>query len=298
MKRALLFPGQAAQFVGMGQHLYASGGQSKEIIEQANDLMGLDLSKAMFEGPVETLTQTIYTQPAVFLHSYLVYLDQNDNAEFSAVAGHSLGELTALVAAGVLSFEDGLRLVKARAEAMQMACDKVPGTMAAILGMGDADVEAICAGIDAIVIPANYNCPGQLVVSGSKEGIDAAIEKCKEAGARRALEISVGGAFHSPLMEPAMDAFREAAEATTFNDAKIPVYQNVDAKAHTDATEIKANIIKQVISPVRWTQSIQNMIADGIDTYVEVGGKGKIIMGMLRKISREIEVSLWSEQEA
>lgn len=297
MKRALLFPGQAAQFVGMGQHLYAKGGQSKEIIEQANDLMGLDLSTVMFDGPVETLTQTIYTQPAVYLHSYLVYLDQNDGEDVSAVAGHSLGELTALVAAGVLSFEDGMRLVKARAEAMQMACDKVPGTMAAILGMADADVEEICAGIDAIVIPANYNCPGQLVVSGSKEGIDAAIEKCKEAGAKRALEISVGGAFHSPLMEPAMDAFREAAEATTFADAQIPVYQNVDAQAHTDATEIKANIIKQVISPVRWTQSIQHMIADGIDTYVEVGGKGKIIMGMLRKISRDIDVSLWSEQE-
>ncbi len=295
MGKAFLFPGQASQFVGMGQQLAAKSPELKSIIDKADDVMGLDLSTVMYEGPEEKLKETIYTQPAVFLHSYLVWRDQAGDATPDAVAGHSLGELTALVVAGVLTFEEGLYLVKKRAEAMQAACEQNPSTMAAILGMEDAAVEELCAGIDAVVVPANYNCPGQLVISGSKEGITAAVEAAKEAGARRALEISVGGAFHSPLMEPAMEAFSAAVGEVSFSDAQIPVYQNVDAKAHQDKDEIKENIIKQVISPVRWTQSIQQMIADDIDSFVEIGGKGKILLGMLRKISRQVEAEVWVE---
>ena len=297
MNRAFIFPGQASQFVGMGKNLYAKSARFKSIIESANEIMGFDLASIMFEGPDELLTETINTQPAVFLHSYMVYQDMYDGQSPAAVAGHSLGEITALVIAGVLTFEDGLYLVKRRAEAMQKACEMNPSTMAAILGLDDDKVEEVCRSIDGVVVPANYNCPGQLVISGSNEAIALAIEKCKEVGAKRALEISVGGAFHSPLMRPAMQYFGQAVEEVKFNDAQVPVYQNVDARAHIDADEIKNNIIQQVISPVRWTHSIQNMLADNILSFVEIGGKGKILMGMVRKISREAEINLWIENE-
>ena len=291
---AYLFPGQAAQFIGMGNNLIQSSAEAKDILQLADEVLGLNLSEVMSQGPEETLKETKYTQPAVFVHSYMVFNHRfNQGLEMSAVAGHSLGELTALVAAGSLSFEDGLKLVKVRAEAMQEACDTNPGTMAAILGMEDHVVEEICANIDHIVVAANYNCPGQLVISGSKKGIDEAILKCQEAGARRALEIAVGGAFHSPLMEPAIERFAAAVEGTRFSKPRVPVYQNVDAQAHMNVDNIKSNLIHQVISPVRWTQSIQNMIHDGHSSFTEVGGKGRVLMGMLRKISREISVEIW-----
>ncbi len=293
MAKAYLFAGQAAQFVGMGQSLTAD---YQKYFDQANDVMGFDLSKIMIEGPEEGLKETINTQPAVFLHSYLVWLKNHaTHNEPNAVAGHSLGELTALVVAGVISFEDGLNLVKSRAEAMQMACEQNPSTMAAILGMDDALVEEICGSIDEVVVPANYNCPGQLVISGSKEGIDKAIEACKEGGARRALEISVGGAFHSPLMEPAVEKFKAAVNEVSFHNAAIPVYQNVVAEAVTDAQTIKQNIIDQVTSSVRWTQTIKNMMANDINHFVEIGGKGRILQGMVRKVSREVETEVWVE---
>ncbi len=294
MKTALLFPGQAAQFVGMGSKIQAQSTTAKEMMAKSDDILGYRLSEIMAEGPVERLTQTIYTQPAVYLHSMLVYDQYKDKAEASAVAGHSLGEISACVAAGVMTFEDGLILVQKRAEAMQKACELNPSTMAAVLGMEDSLVESICAEIDDVV-PANYNCPGQLVISGSKEGITLAIEKCKEAGAKRALEIAVGGAFHSPYMQPAMDDFRAAISSVDMKDAQIPVYQNVDTQPHFLAAEIRDNLINQVINPVRWTASIQRMIADGTENFVEVGGRGKILLGMLRKISREVTSELWQE---
>ncbi len=293
MAKAYLFAGQAAQFVGMGHSLSAN---YQQYFDEANEVMGFDLSKIMIEGPEEDLKQTINTQPAVFLHSYLVWLANHGAHDApAAVAGHSLGELTALVVAGVISFEDGLNLVKSRAEAMQMACEQNPSTMAAILGMEDAIVEKICDGIEEVVVPANYNCPGQLVISGSKEGIDKAIEACKEGGARRALEISVAGAFHSPLMEPAVEQFKAAVDRVNFNDAQIPLYQNVLADAIIDGATIKQNIINQVTSPVRWTQTIMNMIYNEINHFVEIGGKGKILQGMVRKVSREVETEVWVE---
>jgi [acyl-carrier-protein] S-malonyltransferase len=293
MKQAYLFAGQAAQFVGMGEQLNAD---YRTIFEQANEILGFDLRKVMLEGPEDALKQTINTQPAVFLHSYLVWSKYHgDHPSPSALAGHSLGELTALVVGGVISFEDGLSLVKSRAEAMQSACEQNPSTMAAILGMEDHVVEKICANIPEVVVPANYNCPGQLVISGSKEGIDKAIAVCQEQGARRALEISVGGAFHSPLMEPAVEPFAAAVEAISFSDAQIPIYQNVTAEAVTDGDEIKQNIIDQVTSPVRWTQTIQNMIGAGITQFVEIGGKGRILQGMVRKVSRDVDTEVWKE---
>lgn len=295
MKTALLFPGQAAQFVGMGAKISASSETAQTMMTHADNILGYKLSEIMAEGPAEKLTETIYTQPAVYLHSMLVYEQLKGSAEPTAVAGHSLGEITACVAAGVMTFEDGLLLVRKRAEAMQSACELNPSTMAAVLGMDDEKVEEICAGIDDVV-PANYNCPGQLVISGSKEGITKAIEKCKEAGAKRALEIAVGGAFHSPYMQPAMDDFKEAILSVEMKDASIPVYQNVDTKPHTTAGEIRENLINQVISPVRWTGSINRMITDGIENFIEVGGKGKILLGMLRKISREVGSELWQEE--
>lgn len=298
MAKALLFAGQAAQYVGMGRIFKLKDERYANIIDLANEVMGFNLLDIMIEGPEESLKQTINTQPAVFLHSYLSYIDNKTSADTPvALAGHSLGEITALVAGEVLSFEDGLQLVKARAEAMQMACEKNPSTMAAILGMEDNMVENICAQIEGIVVPANYNCPGQLVISGSHDSIKKAIEQCKEAGARRALEISVGGAFHSPLMEPAMAEFKNAVNNVDFNDAQIPIYQNVDAKPHTNAEEIKSNIINQVVSPVKWSQTIQNMISSGINEFCEVGGKGKILMGMVRKVSREVSMNVWGENE-
>ncbi len=294
MKTALLFPGQAAQFVGMGAKITASSEAAQAMLNKADDILGYKLSAIMSEGPVEKLTETIYTQPAVYLHSMLVYEQHKGSAAPVAVAGHSLGEISACVAAGVMTFEDGLKLVRNRAEAMQRACEQNPSTMAAVLGMDDEKVEAICAEIDDVV-PANYNCPGQLVISGSKEGITAAIEMCKEAGAKRALEIAVGGAFHSPFMQPAMDDFKEAIMSVDMKDARIPVYQNVDTKPHAAAEEIRSNLISQVISPVRWTASINRMIEDGTESFIEVGGRGKILLGMLRKISREVGSELWQE---
>lgn len=293
---AFLFPGQASQFVGMGKLMYDRSAKYKSIIESANEIMGFDLGAIMFAGPEDLLKETINTQPAVFLHSYLVYLDQQGDTSPVAVAGHSLGELTALVVAGALSFEDGLRLVKARAEAMQKACDQSQGTMAAILGLDDDKVEEACRQSQGVVIAANYNCPGQLVISGDQLGIRNAMKKCSDAGAKRVLEISVGGAFHSPLMEPAVEPFTQVVRGITFHDASIPIYQNVDAFPHQNAAILKDNLIKQITSPVRWTQTIQNMINDDLLDFVEVGGKGRILMGMVRKISREVQTTVWAEK--
>jgi [acyl-carrier-protein] S-malonyltransferase len=296
MKTALLFAGQAAQFVGMGKILYESSPEAKALLDKANDIMGFDLKEIMFNGPEERLTETKVTQPAVFVHSMMVYEHHKHTlTDVAAVAGHSLGEITALVAAGVISFEQGLRLVKTRATAMQAACDAVPGTMAAILGAEDAMVEEICSSIPHVVIPANYNCPGQLVISGEKEGITAAIEKCKEAGVKRAIEIAVGGAFHSPLMQPAYNTFKTYVESISFADAQYDVYQNVDARSHTAAKDIQLNLIEQVISPVRWTQTIEQMLSDGIEYFIEIGGKGKILAGMVKKIDREALIDIWQE---
>lgn len=295
-KRALLFPGQAAQFVGMGSHITALDATARSLMEEVDAILGYELSEIMYEGPEERLKETIYTQPAVYVHSYLVYHTHKSDMATAAVAGHSLGEITACVAAGVCSFEDGLRLVQIRAEAMQYACEQNPGTMAAILGMEDREVELLCDQVDGMVVPANYNCPGQLVISGSKAAILEAITLAKERGAKRALEISVGGAFHSPLMEPAVARFRDVIEDMTFSDATIPVYQNVDAQPVHKAQMIKDNLIAQITSPVRWTKSIQHMIADGIETFIEVGGKGKILMGMVRKISKEAVIEQWQEK--
>jgi len=296
MSKALIFPGQAAQFVGMGSKITGSQDRAKSLMDQADEILGYQLSDIMYNGPEERLKETIYTQPAVFVHSYLVYDANKDSLQPVAVAGHSLGEITACVAAGVMSFEDGLKLVQVRAEAMQYACEKNPSTMAAILGLEDEVVESVCDKVDGIVVAANYNCPGQLVISGSNEAIQAAIELAKEAGARRALEIPVGGAFHSPLMEPAVEKFVAVINEMDFNNANIPVYQNVNASASQDAATIKENLIAQITSPVRWTKSIQQMIADGVDGFVEVGGRGKVLMGMVRKISREVETTLWQEE--
>jgi malonyl CoA-acyl carrier protein transacylase len=295
MSTALLFPGQAAQFVGMGARMSATDKAAKELLDRADGILGYEISKIMAEGPEEDLKQTVYTQPAVYIHSMLVFNARGSDITYSAVAGHSLGEISACVAAGVMTFEDGLRLVQCRAEAMQEACDSQPGTMAAILGMEDEAVEDICEGIEG-VIPANYNCPGQIVISGTKEGIEQAIITCQEAGARRALEINVGGAFHSRLMEPAVAAFEKMIHGIDMKDASIPVYQNVDAKPHKDAATIRQNLINQVTSPVRWTRSMQNMISDQFDSFKEVGGKGKILMGMMRKISRDVTVEPWVEE--
>jgi len=294
-KTALLFPGQAAQFVGMGQHIYESEEKARDLMDKANDILGYDLKKIMIEGPMETLTQTVYTQPAVYVHSMAVYACRSEEIDVSAVAGHSLGEISACVAAGVLSFEDGLELVDKRARAMQAACEAHPSTMAAVLGMEDDQVEKICAAIEGVV-PANYNCPGQIVISGTKEGIEKAVEQCKEAGARRALVIAVGGAFHSPLMSSAQKELSEFIGDIELTDASIPIYHNVDAKPNQRAAQVKEQLISQVTSPVRWTSTLQGLIKDGHTSFVEVGGKGKILLGMLRKVSREVEAIQWQEK--
>ncbi len=294
-KTVLLFPGQAAQFIGMGKHIYESEKKARVILDAANDILGYDLKKIMVEGPMETLTQTIYTQPAVYVHSMAVYASKSEGAEVSAVAGHSLGEISACVAAGVLNFEDGLRLVDKRARAMQVACEAHPSTMAAVLGMDDEQVESICESIDGVV-PANYNCPGQIVISGTQEGIEKAVELCKEAGARRALVIAVGGAFHSPLMSSAQEELSSFISGLDFSDAAIPIYHNVDAKPNQDASVVKTQLISQVTSPVRWTSTLENLIEDGYSSFIEVGGKGKILLGMLRKVSREVEGIQWHEE--
>jgi len=295
MKTALLFPGQAAQFVGMGQNIYESDERAKATLDKANEVLGYDLRSIMAEGPIEKLTQTIYTQPAVYVHSMAIYACRKDEVTPDAVAGHSLGEISACVAAGVLSYEDGLKLVDKRARAMQAACEANPSTMAAVLGMEDQVVEEICEKIDGVV-PANYSCPGQLVISGTKEGITAAVEACKEAGARRALEIAVGGAFHSPLMQSAQDELADFLATIDMKDALLPIYHNVDAKPNQSAEVIRRHLIDQVTSPVRWTATLQHLIADGFGTFIEVGGKGKILLGMLRKVSREVESIQWPEE--
>ena len=278
--KAFVFPGQGAQFVGMGKDLYDNNPLAKELFEKANDILGFRITDIMFSGTDEELKQTKVTQPAVFLHSVISALCMG--------AGHSLGEFSALVAAGALNFEDGLKLVYARAMAMQKACEAAPSTMAAIVGLDDATIENVCAEINTennVVVPANYNCPGQLVISGNVEAVKAACEKLKAAGAKRALLLPVGGAFHSPLMQPAKDELQAAIEATTFNTPKCAVYQNVDAQAHTDAEEIKANLIAQLTASVRWTQEVQNMIAAGATDFTECG-PGKVLQGMIGKIAK------------
>ena len=287
--KAYVFPGQSAQFEGMGKDLYESSELAKELFEKANEILGYRISDVMFEGTAEDLMQTKITQPAVFLHSIIKAKMAGDDFQPEAVAGHSLGEFSALVASGAMSFEDGLNLVKQRALAMQKACEATPSTMAAIVGLDDEIIEKICDEIDDIVVPANYNSPGQLVISGSISGINKAVEKLKEAGAKRAIVLQVGGAFHSPLMEPALKELGEAIENTEIKIPVCPIYQNVNALPEKDPEMIKYNLIAQLTSPVRWTQTVQNMVKDGFDKYVEVGGNGKVLRGLIRRIDRSVE---------
>lgn len=288
--KAFVFPGQGSQFVGMGKYLYDNNDKAKELFEKANEILGFRITDIMFAGTDAELTQTKVTQPAVFLHSVISALCLGEDFAPSMVAGHSLGEFSALVAAGALSFEDGLKLVYARATAMQKACEAAPGTMAAVIGLPDETIENVCKECSTpgnIVVPANYNCPGQLVISGNVDAINKACEKLKAAGAKRALPLKVGGAFHSPLMQPAKEELQKAIEATEFSTPKCPVYQNVDGKPHTDAAEIKANLIAQLTSSVRWTSSVQNMIADGADDFTECG-PGKALQGMIGRIDKNV----------
>ena len=288
--KAFVFPGQGAQFVGMGKDLYETNALAKKYFDRADEILGFKITEIMFNGTDEQLKETKVTQPAVFLHSVIQALCLGDSFNPAMVAGHSLGEFSALVASGALDFEDGLRLVASRANAMQKACEINSGTMAAIIGLPDEKVEEICASVSSegdIVVAANYNCPGQLVISGNVNAVNAACEKLKEAGVKRALPLKVSGAFHSPLMQPAKDELQAAIEKTTFKTPKCPVYQNVDAKPHTDAEEIKLNLIAQLTSPVRWTASVQTMIHDGADDFTECG-PGKALQGMIGRIDKNV----------
>lgn len=286
--KAYVFPGQGSQFVGMGKDLYENSTLAKEMFEKANEILGFRITDIMFAGTDEDLKQTKVTQPAIFLHSVILAKTLGDSFKPEAVAGHSLGEFSALVANGVLTFEDGLRLVSQRALAMQKACEAVPSTMAAILGIDDEIVEKICAEIDGVVVPANYNCPGQLVISGSVDAINMACEKLKEAGAKRALVLPVGGAFHSPLMAPAKEELAKAIHATTFSKPTCAVYQNVNALPVIIPDEIKLNLIEQLTAPVKWTQIMTNMLADGVTSVTEVG-PGKVLQGLFKKMDRDLE---------
>ena len=288
--KAYIFPGQGAQFTGMGLDLYNNSQMAQELFEQANEILGFRITDIMFEGTADQLKQTNVTQPAIFLHSVILAKVLWNSFQPEMVAGHSLGELSALVAAGVLSFEDGLQLVSKRAKAMQKACEIMPSTMAAVLGLEDQVVEEVCDVVDGVVVAANYNCPGQLVISGEVSAIGTASELLKEKGARRALVLPVGGAFHPPMMEPAREELAAAIKETQFNEPACPVYQNVPASAVTSATEIKENLMKQLTAPVKWTQSIQSMIADGGTQFIEVG-PGKVLQGLMRKIDRSVEAS-------
>ncbi|MFA8433744.1 MAG: ACP S-malonyltransferase [Marinifilaceae bacterium] len=288
--KAYVFPGQGAQFVGMGKDLYENSPLAKELFDKANEILGFNITELMFNGTDEDLKQTKVTQPAIFLHSVILAKTLGDDFKPEMVAGHSLGEFSALVANGALSFEDGLKLVSQRAMAMQKACEIEPSTMAAIIGLADEVVEATCAEIEEVVVPANFNCPGQLVISGSMKGIEIACEKLKEKGAKRALPLKVGGAFHSPLMEPARVELEEAINNTTFAQPTCPVYQNVDAKPVSDPEVIKKNLVAQLTAPVRWTQIMQNMIADGASSFTEVG-PGKVIQGLVKKVDRKMETA-------
>lgn len=288
--KAYIFPGQGAQFVGMGKDLYDNNPEAKALFEKANDILGFRITDLMFEGTEEDLKQTKVTQPAIFLHSVILAKSLGDEFKPDMVAGHSLGEFSALVASGALSFEEGLKLVSKRAQAMQKACEAAPSTMAAVIALPDEKVEEICESISHVVAPANYNCPGQLVISGTHEGIDEACEKLLAAGAKRAMKLKVGGAFHSPLMKPAEEELAEAIEAAEFNTPVCPVYQNVDGKPHTDPKEIKENLIKQLTAPVRWTQDIQAMINDGATEFIELG-PGAVLQGLVKKINKEVSTS-------
>lgn len=288
--KGYVFPGQGAQFIGMGKDLYDNSPLAKELFDKANEILGFNITEVMFNGTDEQLKETKVTQPAIFLHSTILAKVLGDDFKPDMIAGHSLGEFSALVANGVLAFEDGLKLVSQRALAMQKACEAEPSTMAAILGLDDKDVELVCEKAEGIVVPANYNCPGQLVISGSVDAIEKACALATEAGAKRALVLQVGGAFHSPLMEPAREELAKAIESTTFNVGSCPIYQNVNAKAVTDPTEIQKNLVEQLTAPVRWTQTMQQMIADGCSSIVEVG-PGKVLQGLFKKVDRKFETS-------